>query len=164
MNTASTNRNLWLALVGLLVAISAVAAYKLRPLLTPQPVLVAEPDTGCDIRVAGCSAHFPGGGVVTFEVEPKGIPVVTPLALRASLSGLEADAVEVDFAGVDMNMGYNRPALSSLGPGRYEGKGMLPICVRDRMTWEARVLIHGPRGLLAAPFRFETSRSDSGGH
>ncbi len=162
MKAAETNRNLWLALVILLAAVVGVAAYKLQPVLKPEPVLMAQPEAGCDLRVAGCNARFPGGGVLTFEVEPKGIPVVTPLVLRVSLSGLEADAVEVDFAGVDMNMGYNRPALSSVGPGRYEGNGMLPICVRDRMNWEARVLLHGPRGLLAAPFRFETSRNGPG--
>jgi hypothetical protein len=35
---------------------------------------------------------------------------------------------------------------------------MLPVCVRERMTWEARVLLHLPDGTLAAPFRFETTR------
>jgi hypothetical protein len=35
---------------------------------------------------------------------------------------------------------------------------MLPVCVRDRMTWEARVLLQFPQRLLAAPFRFETLR------
>jgi hypothetical protein len=29
--------------------------------------------------------------------------------------------------------------------------------VRDRMTWEARVLLYGPEGIRAAPFRFETA-------
>jgi hypothetical protein len=36
---------------------------------------------------------------------------------------------------------------------------MLPVCVRDRMTWEARVLLTTPRGLIDAPFRFTTASS-----
>lgn len=43
----------------------------------------------------------------------------------------------------------------------YQGTGMLPICVRERMTWEARVLLDLPDGLLLAPFRFETARGAS---
>jgi hypothetical protein len=35
---------------------------------------------------------------------------------------------------------------------------MLPVCVRDRMTWEARVLLHYADGLRAAPFRFDSLR------
>lgn len=158
MKTIGIDRILWLALIALLAAVAGVAVYKLRPLLNPQAVLTGEADPGCDLRLSGCSARFPGGGSVSFEIEPSGIPVVTPLVLRVSVSGIAADAVEVDFAGVDMNMGYNRAALSPAGVGRFEGNGMLPICVRDRMTWEARVLLHGPSGLVAAPFRFETSR------
>jgi len=162
MKTAGMNRSLWLALFALLAAVVGAAVYKLQPLLNPQPVLLAQPDPWCDLRSGSCSARFPDGGMLTFEVEPKGIPVLTPLTLRVSVDGIETDAVEVDFAGVDMNMGYNRAALSPVGPGSYQGNGMLPICVRNRMSWEARVLLHGPRGLLAAPFRFETSRNAPG--
>ena len=90
-------------------------------------------------------------------VEPHGIPVARPLVLRVATQGLEVNAVAVDFIGLDMNMGYNRPTLTPAGPGRYLGNAMLPICVTGRMRWEARVLLTTPRGLFAAPFRFVTS-------
>jgi hypothetical protein len=70
--------------------------------------------------------------------------------------GVDPDRVEVDFAGVDMNMGFNRVALKPVGQGTFAGTGMLPVCVRARMTWEARVLLHTDAGLLAASFRFDT--------
>jgi hypothetical protein len=38
---------------------------------------------------------------------------------------------------------------------------MLPVCVRQRMTWEARVLLHYPQRMLAAPFRFDTLRPEA---
>jgi tRNA 2-selenouridine synthase SelU len=57
-----------------------------------------------------------------------------------------------------MNMGYNRVSLHKVQPGRYEGKAMLPVCVRDRMRWEAKVLVQSPGGYLLGPFRFDTFR------
>ena len=91
-----------------------------------------------------------------FGLEPKDLPLLEPLAIEVRLDRLRADAVEVDFAGVDMNMGYNRPRLSHDDDSRYLGTTVLPVCVRHRMDWEARVLIRTPDGLMAAPFRFST--------
>jgi hypothetical protein len=57
-----------------------------------------------------------------------------------------------------MNMGYNRPKLEPADEGRFSGTGVLSVCVLDRMTWEATVLASTDRGIMAAPFRFETMR------
>jgi hypothetical protein len=95
---------------------------------------------------------------VEFGIEPGSIPVLEPLTLWVRAQGLDVRGVEVDFAGVDMNMGHNRPRLEAVGPGEFRGGGMLPVCVRARMTWEARVLLRTPRGIWAAPFRFDTVR------
>jgi hypothetical protein len=82
--------------------------------------------------------------------------VVQPLQLQVELTGLEAKRVQVDFSGVDMNMGFNRPNLEHQGGGRFAGEARLPVCVRDAMEWEARVLIQTDAGLISAPFRFIT--------
>lgn len=149
---------LWVVALVLLAAVLAVVGIKVRPILHPQPLVVAPLDRACDLTSGPCTARFPGGGAATLSVEPRGIPPVAPLRLSVELTGIEAGSVQVDFAGVDMDMGFNRPALTEVEPGSYRGQGMLPICVRDRMAWEARVLIQTPKGLLAAPFRFETER------
>lgn len=158
MRMAWVDRALWLVLSGLLAAIAGVAIYKLQPLLSPKPVLSAPLDPGCDLRLGPCTARFPEGGELTFEILPNAIPILVPLTLRVAIQGLQAGGVEVDFAGVDMNMGFNRVSLAAVGGGRFEGEGMLPTCVRNRMIWEAKVLLQSPAGLLAAPFRFETTR------
>jgi hypothetical protein len=158
MASKGFNRALWLFVLGLLAAIVGLAIYKAQPLLNPQPVLSAPLDPGCNLRSGPCRAHFPGGGELTFEILPRAIPVLTPLRLRVAAEGLETGGVEVDFAGADMNMGFNRVSLKATGGGLYEGEGMLPTCVRDRMAWEAKVLAQTPSGLIAAPFRFETTR------
>ncbi|WP_213380962.1 hypothetical protein [Allochromatium tepidum] len=127
------------------------------PVLYPPVSQVASLDPRCDLRAGPCESRFGGGGRVRFGIEPRTLPVAAPLRLEVELSGLAAEAVEVDFVGVEMYMGFNRVALESLGDGRYAGHGMIPVCTSGRMTWEARVLIHTPDGLLAAPFRFESA-------
>jgi hypothetical protein len=158
---ASSNRLagrlLWGIALTLIASVLVVVVIKVRPILQPQALVLASPDPACDLTTGPCTARFPGGGSATLSVEPKGIPPIEPLHLSVELQGIDAASVQVDFAGVGMDMGYNRRSLTETGPGIYRGQGMLPICVRDRMAWEARVLIGTPAGLLAAPFRFETT-------
>jgi hypothetical protein len=84
-----------------------------------------------------------------------------PLHLEVVVEGAEASDVELDFRGVDMNMGLNRARLHGESDGVFEGEGMLPVCASGRMLWEARVLLQTERGLVAAPFRFWTTRPGS---
>lgn len=149
---------LW-AVAGILAAAAvAVAVVKAWPLLHPVVVARAPLDPDCDIRQGPCRVRLPGGGEIGLEITPREIPVVHPLEVTVDLHGIDARGVEVDFAGVDMNMGYNRVSLHKVQPGRYEGKAMLPVCVRDRMRWEAKVLVQSPGGYLLGPFRFDTFR------
>ncbi len=159
---------LWFAATALALTVVAVAVYKAWPLLYPQTAERAPLNQACDLRHAACAVHFQSGGSVQLDIQPRGIPVLRPLQLQVQLQGLPKPVrVELDFAGFDMDMGYNRVLLhAEAGSGDetdrhardYAGSGMLPICVRDRMTWEARVLLYLPDGILAAPFRFETRR------
>ncbi len=147
---------LWITAGLLFAALTAAAAYKVWPLLFPKIAATAPLNPDCDLRAGPCTVVFPQGGKVTFGIVPESIPVVKPLILNVTLEGLEAERVEVDFVGVDMEMGFNRPPLAVQGAGRYSGPGMLPVCVREVMEWEARVLLHTKSGIMAAPFRFAT--------
>ncbi|MCB1761466.1 MAG: hypothetical protein KDI68_16975 [Gammaproteobacteria bacterium] len=140
----------------LFLLLAAVAVYKVMPLLNPEVARVAPLDPACDLRAGPCSSDLPGGGRVTFAISPAEIPVVKPLTLDVKVEGIPADSVEIDFQGVDMNMGFNRPRLSRLSQGHFSGPGMIPVCVRDAMEWEARVLVASDDGLIAAPYRFIT--------
>ncbi len=133
-----------------------VAVYKIWPMLNPDIAETAPLDASCDLRAGPCTVVFSGGGRVSFDIDPRDIPVVKPLVLNVKLEGLAASSVEVDFQGTDMNMGFNRAPLQPAGADRFSGGGMLPVCVRYAMEWEAKVLLQTDRGLLAAPFRFIT--------
>jgi hypothetical protein len=157
----------WLLAVCLAAAAIGVVAYKAWPLLYPQTAERAPLNPECDLRRSACAVRFDSGGTVQLDIQPRGIPLVQALAVEVVLSGLfSPQRVELDLAGIDMDMGYNRVPLHRVDPAadgddqqtRYRGQAMLPVCVRDRMTWEARVLLYRADGILAAPFRFETIR------
>jgi hypothetical protein len=57
-----------------------------------------------------------------------------------------------------MDMGFNRASLTDAGDGRFTGTGLIPVCIRDRMLWEARVLATDGDAWISAPFRFEVVR------
>ena len=153
-------RGLWLLVLLLACGTVVVALARFWPLLHPPIVERAPLAAACDLLQGPCEVAFVNGGRVRLDVQPRGIPVVHPLDIDVVLSGLPPpDRVELDLAGVDMDMGYNRVALSPVAsPGQWVGKGMLPVCVRARMTWEARVLLYTDGGVRSAPFRFDAVR------
>jgi hypothetical protein len=57
-----------------------------------------------------------------------------------------------------MNMGLISAGLLDTGGGSFAGDVLLPVCVRQRMTWRARVTAGGPDGVHLATFEFEINR------
>lgn len=153
---SKTKQLLWGGLAVILIALTVAAALRLWPLLHPEITATAPLDKGCDLRQGPCVSRLPGGGTIELGIEPRTIPLLKPLQLQVRVTGFGAQAVEVDFRGVDMNMGYNRPRLTETEQGWFSGSAVLPVCVRAWMEWEALVLVHTDRGIVAAPFRFET--------
>ncbi|WP_126444360.1 hypothetical protein [Sulfuricystis multivorans] len=137
-----------------LILIGAIG-YKLSPLLLPKADLFVQPDVGCDLHRTPCTARLPGGGRLSFSLSPRPIPVARPLEVEVALEGLDAERVKVDFAGVEMSMGYNRPTLRAITAQRHLGQATLPVCVTGRMLWQATVLVETDGKRIAVPFRFE---------
>jgi len=116
------NKKLLIDVIGIsLIALVVVVGYKLSPLLLPKADITVQPQAGCDLQRTPCEATLPGGGTVQLSINPRPIPMVAPLRLEVSLSGRDASKVEVDFTGVNMNMGLNRPELKAVGGGRFSG-------------------------------------------
>ena len=152
------NGILW-GLIGLLLlAVCGVALYRVWPMLHPDIALQIPADPKCDLRAGPCLSRLDENSSVSLSIEPREIPLVKPLQLRVDLNGIEASGVEVDFSGVDMEMGFNRVKLEPAGQGIYAANGILPVCVRDAMEWEAKVLIKSENGLSSVAYRFITVR------
>lgn len=149
---------LWAALALALAGLALAAGYFLRPLLHPEAELSAPLNTACDLRAGPCTSTLPDGGRITLSILPRSLPLARPLEIEVRLEGVDAREVAVDFVGVNMDMGLNRAPLQPAGEDRFTGSGMLPVCARSRMVWDARVLADTGAGLVAAPFRFETRR------
>lgn len=154
-----TEKNNILIDVGIILALIAIgiAGYWYSPLLLPKTDLVVEPSAGCNLNVSACSAVLPDGKRLELSITPRPIPVVSPLSIELVASGLIVDKVEVDFAGISMNMGYNRPALAPAGSGRFVGSASLPVCVTGPMAWQVTLLVESGRQRISVPFRFEAA-------
>ena len=149
---------LW-ALIGLLIlAVCGVALYRVWPMLHPNIAVQIPADPRCDLRAGPCVSRLDDRASVSLSIEPREIPLVKPLQLRVELNEILATGVEVDFSGVDMDMGFNRIRLEPAGQGVYTAQGILPVCVRDAMEWEAKVLISTEAGLKSVAYRFVTVR------
>lgn len=140
----------------LALALIAVVGYKVSPLLLPKTDVTLAPAAGCDLHRQPCHADLPDGGRIEFAISPKPIPAIHPLRVEVTLTGVSARKVEIDFAGVTMNMGYNRQPLLAEGAGRYAASAALPVCITGRMTWQATLLVETDRQHIAVPFRFDT--------
>lgn len=149
-------RGLWGVVVVLALAVIGLFAFRYFHSEDELPIVTAAPPA-CDVQAGACTLVLEGVGAVTLTIAPRPIPLVEPLSLQVETAVPGVRKAEIDFSGVDMNMGYNRFPLKSVGEGRYEGDGMLPVCVRSRMTWEAKVMLATDRVMYVAPFRFDTT-------
>ncbi len=140
------------ALILALILIGIVG-YKLSPLLMPKADVTVTPEP-CDLHKTPCRATLPSGGRLTLSLTPRPIPLAQPIEMVVSVEGMSPDNVQIDFAGVDMAMGFNRPTLMKAGSGEFIGPTTLPVCVTGHMTWQATVLLQTGSQRMAVPFRF----------
>ncbi|MFN4341680.1 MAG: hypothetical protein ACK4FE_06545 [Azonexus sp.] len=144
-------------LIGLeLIALVVVIGYKMSPILLPKADLTALPDPACDLQKQACAASLPSGGSIELSLGNRPVPLVKPFAVEVVAKGIQPARIAVDFSGVEMNMGYNRPELQPSGAGRFVGEATLPVCITGQMDWQATVLVEAGSQRIAVPFRFTT--------
>lgn len=153
-----SNKPLVAAIAALILAIGGAVGAKLWLVPSPDASITAPLDPACDLHAGPCISHIPGGGRIELSIEPRPIPLLRPLRLIVKTQGLDARMVEVDFTGMDMNMGYNRPQLKQEGENRFTGEATLPVCITGSMAWQAAVVVTTPKLKAVAPFQFDTSR------
>jgi hypothetical protein len=144
-------------LLGLIAVLSAalllVIAYKLSPVLRPPADIQVMPELGCNVQHGKCSAALPDGRI-ELEFMTRPVPLARSFQVSLATPGVEPDKVEIDFAGVDMDFGYNRTALKYAGDGRYVADAALPVCLTGQMKWCATVILHRGGERLIIPFEF----------
>lgn len=158
MNTVTKLGRLvpWIAGVAALGALW-IWADRLLPGGDAGVLLVVEPDE-CNLNQSACAAPIRSGGEALLELEPRPMPTLQPLVATLKLTGQDPEWVEIDLDGVEMYMGFNRARLDRVGPGRYRGEVVLPVCASERMTWAATLLPEGDVERGEVQFRFVTRR------
>ena len=155
------NKKILIDLIGMeLIALVVVVGYKMSPILLPKADLTVMPDPACNLQKQVCAVALPAGGTIELSLGAKPVPLVKPFTVAVKASGITPARVEVDFAGVDMNMGYNRPELRSSGEGRFVGEATLPVCITGHMDWQATVLVEAGNERIAVPYRFTTGEHE----
>jgi hypothetical protein len=151
------NKKILIDLIGLLlIALVVVVGYKLSPLLLPRADVVVQPDPACNLQRQACAVSLPAGGTVELAMGTRPIPMVKPFEVQVTTSGFSPGRVEVDFAGIEMNMGLNRPELAAHGNGRFAAQVTLPVCITGAMDWQVTVLIENGGERIAIPWRFSS--------
>lgn len=155
------NKKLLIDAIGfLLIALVVVVGYKLSPILLPKADVSVFPDATCDLQREACSVALPGGGQVELVMGTRPIPMVKPFRVEVKVTGTEPKLVEVDFAGIDMNMGLNRPVFQKQADGLYAAEVTLPVCISGLMDWQVTVLLEIGSQHIAIPYRFSSGRHD----
>lgn len=151
------NKKILIDVIGLeLIALIVIVGYKLSPMLLPKADITVQPDPVCNLQREACSVTLPSGGTVTLSMGTRPVPLVKPFEVEVATSGFLPARVEVDFAGIDMNMGLNRPQLAARGEGRYVAEVTLPVCITGNMDWQTTVLVETGSERVAIPYRFST--------
>ncbi|KUJ71319.1 hypothetical protein [Thiomicrospira sp. WB1] len=163
----------WLLLVTL-GFLSGCSSQNDAPTATAWPMMQS-----CELRESVCTAQapkelslaqVPGQAPitdqrVTLSLSPRPVQVARSLEASARLEGFADDAiksVEIDVAGINMYMGYNRVPLQRQSPGHYTGPLMLAFCTNDEMHWQVTVLITLNDGhQIQVPFQLTTYNQQS---
>lgn len=114
------------------------------------PVQTCHPERG------PCRAQLPDGEALEFSISPTPVRPLQPLQLTVMLAKTGADRVEVEFQGVDMDMGRLRSELTG-NRQQFDGQAMLPICTTGTMTWSATVTVIRPSATLTIPFHLDVA-------
>ena len=151
------NKKILADVIGLeLIALVVIVGYKLSPMLPPKADVTVQPDPVCNLQREACSVALPSGGKIQLTMGTRPVPLVKPFEVQVTTTGLSPSRVEIDFAGVDMNMGMNRPQLTERGTGNYTAEVTLPVCITGQMDWQATVLLESGNDRIAIPYRFST--------
>lgn len=111
----------------------------------------------CNLHEQRCKATLKDGTILTFDIEPKNIPLMEPLRFTVT-SEHELSYIELKLFATNMNMGFHSFTLKPTSKGVYEAQGVLPTCMVGGMIWQANVILNEKSQSLGAIFTFQTDK------
>ncbi len=113
----------------------------------------------CNLSRQTCRFQLSTGQGNSLSATPIPTPAGRPIAFTLQSQANEFNSANIEFEGVEMNMGVFRQALSSSGTDQFAGSLVLPLCVTGPMRWRVRLLVNGREGLREIEFQLETTSS-----
>jgi hypothetical protein len=125
--------------------------------LAPKPADNVLPlDATCNLSGHTCSRTLPDGTEVEMHLEPDHPMALKDFGVEVRVYGGVAKRVE--FAVRDADGALDRARLERVGPGRWDGKGMLSWCGTAAMAATAVVESGGKEWRVPFAFNMEPSR------
>jgi protein SCO1/2 len=106
---------------------------------------VLDENNSCDLSKGPCE-------IQDYQVSISPIPVVPEKDFSVTVKMLKSTAakpLEIDFEGIDLNMGYIRPKLSYVEDQLYRGEFYIPSCELQEMQWRVRLIVDTSKGSKA---------------
>lgn len=114
--------------------------------------------TPCPIQFSSCMTRL-DDLLIEFDIMPKPVTTMSEHTFIVTISRNGAPvtdaAVQVNLTMPGMFMGTNRPELTHIAKGRYEGRGMFMRCASGKKNWQADVMIGQGVGTTTAGFKFD---------
>lgn len=97
---------------------------------------------------------------VTISIKPNDpVPVAQMLSFKVETTGINIKNMQLDIAGINMYMGFNRVKLSPTTKNDYVGNTMFSFCTTSKMEWLITVIIHPIKGAdIHVPFKIVTKQ------
>jgi protein SCO1/2 len=95
----------------------------------------------CNLSVGSCKYNFDDNTYLNISLSP--LPIQTEKEFKVIIETNSSDFIplEVDFEGVQQNMGYIRPALQRRSDHSYSALIELPLCEQKDMDWKLRLIL-----------------------
>lgn len=113
--------------------------------------------SSCDVNTTSCKAELGDGQWIQLDISDKPIKVMKPLKVMLNVSSEAIQAQEVEFNGVNMDMGFTRFFFKPEENG-YMASAMLPICTLSKMDWQAQTNIKINDQPVLVNYYFSTER------
>lgn len=153
----ASRQALFTAVIVLGAACSSLAGFLLWQRLQAPRAVSGVVQGDCDLNRAPCRALFPGGETLTVSVTPRPVPLAAPITIEVQVSGLAAESVGIGMSSPDLAAVSSHHRLTAQADGRFAGPAVLPLCARERVTWDMQVTARTRQGAYSARFSFTTA-------
>lgn len=105
-----------------------------------EKITILESKSKCLLHKGKCRNKVDEKNWIEVHITPLPIHPNKTLKITVTASSDNIVPQEVDFEGLNLNMGFIRPRLTKIAGNTYETEVVLPICDEKVMEWRALVL------------------------